>query len=294
MAGSRRNIAQCLRRAPGQPRGRFALGWGRAAALCIARTPSGCSRAGVSQRGAALWVRGGDSGERGVPAGEPSGRCRGVVVNHLLAKRGWAACAGFPEPFRGHPVPVGCWGPVEGGWGLALGWVHPCSKALAELGGSQPRSLPSPHGFAERCLAPPAPDGHQCLKPQLSFSNQVDRSQLFPAVSLGPLPPRRKKSPPFQAAICLFCWTRNLLKCLSMDEEMQSRRTEPGRLHGEWKIVFWDFLEFEGPMMDVHVRDGNGFVSIKTQSKRITLPNRLRNVSRTGSAPLRHGRERRC
>lgn len=77
-----------------------------------------------------------------------------------------------------------------------------------------------------------------------------------------------------------------MLKCLSMDEGTQSRRTEPGRLHGEWKIVFWDFLEFEGLMMDVHAKDGNGFVSIKTQSKRITLPNRLRNVRRTGSALL--------
>lgn len=77
-----------------------------------------------------------------------------------------------------------------------------------------------------------------------------------------------------------------MLKCLSMDEGTQSRRTEPGRLHGEWKIVFWDFLEFEGLMMDVHAKDGNDFVSIKTQSKRITLPNRLRNVRRTGSALL--------
>lgn len=72
-----------------------------------------------------------------------------------------------------------------------------------------------------------------------------------------------------------------------MDEAAQNRRTEPGRLHGEWKIVFWDFLEVEGPVMDVHVRDGNGFVSIETQSKRITLPNRLRNVCQTGSARLR-------
>lgn len=30
--------------------------------------------------------------------------------------------------------------------------------------------------------------------------------------------------------------------------------------------------------MDVHARDGNGFVSIQTQSRGITLPDRLRNV----------------
>lgn len=82
-----------------------------------------------------------------------------------------------------------------------------------------------------------------------------------------------------------------MLKRLSMDEGTQSRRTEPGRLRGEWKIVFWGFLEFEGPMMDVHARDGNGFVSIQTQSRGITLPNRLRNVCGTGSSALRRGAE---
>lgn len=77
-----------------------------------------------------------------------------------------------------------------------------------------------------------------------------------------------------------------------MDEGTQSRRAEPGRLHGEWKIgVFWGFLEFEGLMMDVHARDGNGFVSIQTQSRGITLPNRLRNVCGTGSSLLQHGDE---
>lgn len=92
--------------------------------------------------------------------------------------------------------------------------------------------------------------------------------------------PSRKKSPPLQAAICFFCWPRNLLKCISMDGGRQSGRTEPGRLHGEWKIVFLGetFLEFEALMMDVCARDGNGFVSIQTQSKGMTPPNRLRNV----------------
>lgn len=157
---------------------------------------------------------------------------------------------------------------------------------------ASPHSFPRPLGFAKRCLAPKivpcTPGSRQALVPgaQVGSSNWADRSQLSLAVSLIPLPPRRKKSPPFQAAICLFCWPQNLLKCLSMDEATQSRRTEPGRLHGEWKIVLWDLLEFEAPMMDVHARDGNGFLSIKTQSKRITLPNRLRNVCRTGSAPL--------
>lgn len=74
---------------------------------------------------------------------------------------------------------------------------------------------------------------------------QPGRSRLFPAVSLASLPPHRRTSPPFQAAICLFCWTWDLLKCLSMDEGTQSRRTEPGRLHGEWKIVFWTFWSFK-------------------------------------------------
>lgn len=247
-------------------------------------------------------VPAGDFGERVVPAravqrydGESASCKRWVNGTYQVS----GAALGVASDCRVLGVRggrVGAWG-----GGLAPGWEYPHSMALMELGESEPRrqlwllppQLSEPHGFAERCLAPPAPDGHQCLEPQVSFSNQADRSQLLPAVFLAPLPPRRKKSPPFQAAICLFCWTRNLLKCLSMDEATQSGRTEPGRLHGEWKIVFWDFLEFEGPMMDVHARDGNGFVSIKTQSERIALPNRLRNVCRTGSAPLRHGRERR-
>lgn len=202
---------------------------------------------------------------------------------NLLARRGRAARAGFPESRRGWPVTAGCWGHVEGGcvgawWGPALGWVHP-NRALQDPMALQ-NTVPG---------ASPAPDGHRCSEPRLAFptrQTEVSSSLLYPS-PCSPLTKKKlKKSPPFQAAICLFCWTRNLLKCLSMDEGTQSRRTEPGRLHGEWKIVFWDFLEFEGLMMDVHAKDGNGFVSIKTQSKRITLPNRLRNVRRTGSALL--------
>lgn len=180
-------------------------------------------------------------------------------------------------------------------WGLVLGWVHPCGVELVDLGEPEPRRqlrlLPLQLSRTPRlCKALPCTPGSRRAslpEPRLTFptrQTEFSSSRLHP---LPRLPPHRKKSPPFQAAICLFCWTRNLLKCLSMDEATQSRRTEPGRLHGEWKIVFWDFLEFEGPMMDVHARDGNGFVSIKTQSKRITLPNRLRNVRRTGSAPPR-------
>lgn len=155
------------------------------------------------------------------------------------------------------------------------------------------RSFSRPAGFTPRYLAPLAPMGTGAWSPGELFQPGRQKSALPRRIPRPAPPSQKKKSPPLQAAICLFGWTRNLLKCLSMDEGTQSRRTEPGRLHGEWKIVFGDFLEFEGPMMDVHVKDGNGFVSIKTQSKRITLPNRLRNVCRTGSAPLRHGRERR-
>lgn len=117
-----------------------------------------------------------------------------------------------------------------------------------------------------------------------SRQTEVGSSLLHPSPRSPPL--QKKTSAPSQAAICLFGWTWNLLKCLSMDEATESRRTEPGRLLGEWKIIFWDFLEFEAPMMDVHARDGNGFVSIKTQSERITLPNRLRNGCWAGSALL--------
>lgn len=152
---------------------------------------------------------------------------------------------------------------------------------------------PSRHkfeGFATWGPVHLAPNGHWCLQPQQGSSKQTDRSLLFSTPSFTtlhpPPPPSEKISAPSQAAICLFGWPQNLLKCLSMDEATESRRTEPGRLLGEWKIIFWDILEFEALMMDVHARDGNGFVSIKTQSKRITLPNRLRNGCWAGSVLL--------
>lgn len=172
---------------------------------------------------------------------------------------------------------------------VVLGALKGGGEGTFEASTVSPWSPPSPkfEGFAARGPVPLAPSGHWCLQPQWGSSKQADRSRLFPAPSLTTLPPSSEEtSAPSQAAICLFGWTWNLLKCLSMDEATESRRTEPGRLLGEWKIIFWDFLEFEAPMMDVHARDGNGFVSIKTQSERITLPNRLRNGCWAGSALL--------
>lgn len=135
-----------------------------------------------------------------------------------------------------------------GKWGLMVSvgsgqcWGH--RKRLAEVGVSAELRLSAPpqlseaRGLCRMGSGHLVPKGHWCLQPQLGFSKQPGGGQLF-AASLTTLPtPPEKKSPPLQAAICFFCWPRNLLKCISMDGGRQSGRTEPGRLHGEWKIVF--------------------------------------------------------
>lgn len=80
--------------------------------------------------------------------------------------------------------------------------------------------------------------------------------------------------PPVKEATLQGChlftfWTPNLLKCASLDEATQSKRTETGRLHGERKAFCWDFVELETLMMDAYAMAGNSFTSIQTSSRRI-------------------------
>lgn len=230
----------------GQPWGWFALGWGRDGSLCIPQI-SGLEQSWVF---AAWCCSVGDFGERGPRSGAIRVVLDDEMMKYFLANQrvqGLQSHAGGGWWLLGtHRGEGGCLvgsgllldAPLSGGAGGT--GALPAQEAAPA---APPTAFQNLTALENNTCTPSSPWA-SAPGAQVSFSQLGRQSSALPWLNPSPLSPCRAENHHLPSCHLFILLDSDLLKHLPMDEGTQSRRTEPGRLHGEWKIVFWGFLEF--------------------------------------------------